>query len=1205
MGLAVDDRRSRSVETRRTEEKKKVEQRPQDKPVEDKPKPQTAQFQETRDEFVVARRGGRTAPTGTSTSTDPSAGPATSGVTRGVQGRIRESDRPLHSTDYPSFRASVEATAPAETTAPVASPVTPERVPEDTSVVTPERRAEIDAYNQSVEDEHLEEYGNANEDGERVATALRGDSDLGELNPAEQQYLIDVSLDRWTDKDADYYDQTVNYVAINALADQAANDPNISGAVAEGFATRSAEMTAASQGQPFDFRSEQVSATLATHAMTAAGSPQGRHELLEKIGPENSANLAASLSIELSSQYDGGSFAFGNSAGAADRSQAMGQLLEAASQPPPTSSTQAAVDTAFQLFPSQGYEDDFPGGVAEHMGSALAAHWYPNDPALRDSEAGRLSGVLQTSQGRELLANNNLTLEERLKNLDLVKSHTEWNSEFFQQTDHAYDNSAISFALAGPTAVQYQRLRGDTPLELSGTNLENTIGFAMGFPPQGIPENETEAERDAREAAVAAGQHSYYQGEPASEVVGPVAESIRSVGGDNPQVTVLPVQYASAETGTVNLPLFRVQDPATGADRFVDNVGRTYDSFDDWKNNNELPPGNMTYPVNGHLSNDVLIETKNTPQTADTFGEHVGNFLDHASLVGGIIAGGAILLGSGGTLAPVVLGGAAAWGTFRGAEELNDRWQHGQSLNPITDEGARAAWLGFGANAASVVSLGATSVAGRFAQSGSSWAFPAATAAAYLRVGANVLDAGAALNAGHTLVTHYDELSPSDRAGLALSAGFWGVNMLAGSRVAGARPSEMFNLSAIRDGTLYGHFDTRVQTELRTRIQGADGDAGRVFTELSLSQRFRSMTPDQQLNYLRTNGESLGALSQSTGFTSLAPGSQRSIIDEWDGMTAGSRTILVDSLNAQTTAGGRETLARLATSEGFRTMPVADRELLLRYVGGANAELSVPARAKMEELLRDPTFRTGSPAQQSQRLQDFLRDQPGLPQNVSEAPTTYGTTSGWTMSPGTPVPNIAFQSGTGPATRYDITIDGRTIPVYLSTQAPGTGLSTHSPGEVAAALSRLPPEVRAGINEVRLNSAQNPQDTFWAQQYGDPNFRSYMTADSANGAIDFYPTAHRQDADYLAGSIVHEAGHFASQQNYGYAHTTQDWQNWQTAMNADRLSPSGYGRSSLDEDFAETYALYFQVRGTPREAEMRALLPERFRLIDQMLGVTP
>lgn len=1174
MGLTVDERGPRRLEHRRAEHKKGPH-------IDPTKRVEPAKFEEKNDQFLVTRRK-----------------PKTSGVTQtSVQGKMRDLDRPLHSSDYPSFRASVESIAPDR----IDAATSPEQKAPDTSVLTPERKQQIDAYNKHLADEHFEQHAKAGKDAGAVADALAGRSDLGAMNPAEQKYLLQVSLDRWTDKGQDSGEQNVNYNAINALAERAHDDPKISTLVADAYATRASDMTATAHAKGSDFRTQELGATLAVDALDAAGSAQGRRDLLERLGPEQSANLAESLSIELRSQYDGGSFGYGSSLSAEHRTIAMGQLLEAASRPPPSSATQAAVDTAFQMFPAGGYGKDFPGDVSGNMARAIAAHWYPNDPSKREAEANRLAGVLGTHQGRELLANDDLTLEDRLKNLDLVRSHSEWNEDFFKTTDHAYDNPSIAFALAGPTAVQYRNLRGDDPVQLSGSNLENTIGFAMGFPPQGVPQNETDAQRDARESVAAKGQFSYFKGEPAGNVVGPVADSIRHIGGDNPQVTVLPVQYASANTGTVSLPLFRVQD-SSGRDRFVDNTGRTYDSFDDWKKNNQLPPGNMTYPVGGHLSPDVKIETKNTPNTVDSFGEHLDSFLDHAALVGGVIAGGAILLGSGGTLAPVVLGGAAAWGTYRGVEQLNDRWQHGQSLNPLSDEGARAAWLGVGANAASLVSLGATSVAGRLAAEGSSLAYPAATAAAYLRVGANVLDAGAALNAGYTLVSHYDELSNGDRASLALSAGFWGINMLASSRVSGVRPAEMFNLNAIRDATLYGHLDPSVQTELRTRIRGADEGGQDILQELALSERFRGMSSAEQLNYLRANGDSIVALSKNTGFTELAPGSQRALLDQWDNFAPATRNILLDSLKAQSTAGDRELIARLASSEAFHGLAQADRELLLRYVGGANRQLSGSGRLGLNRLFEDPVYRSGGSAEQTERLEAFLRDQPGLPEVVSGSAIPGGDIAPYRMYPGLAIDNVAFANGNASGTFYDVSIDGRIIPVYLEGGAPKPGLSLQTPVEIATALARLPPEVRASINAVKINTERNPGDAFWSQQFGDADFRSYMTADSYNGVVNVFPTTRAQTPDFLASSLVHEVGHFESQTSWGRDNTARSWQNWRDAMQSDRLSASGYAKNNPDEDFAETYALYFQVRGTPQEAEVRALMPERFRLIDEIVN---
>src|SRR5205085_4087512 len=121
------------------------------------------------------------------------------------------------------------------------------------------------------------------------------------------------------------------------------------------------------------------------------------------------------------------------------------------------------------------------------------------------------------------------------------------------------------------------------------------------------------------------------------------------IGGDDPKVTVLPVQFASNDTGPVNIPLFRVQDKNTGKDRYVDNAGRSYDDFNDWKNNNQLPSGNMTFPKDGHLTSDAKLDSQDTP--ADSFSNKLKAGLDNAALVGGTLAAGAVLLGSGGILA--------------------------------------------------------------------------------------------------------------------------------------------------------------------------------------------------------------------------------------------------------------------------------------------------------------------------------------------------------------------------------------------------------------------------------------------------------------------------------------------------------------------------------------------------------------------------
>ncbi len=55
-----------------------------------------------------------------------------------------------------------------------------------------------------------------------------------------------------------------------------------------------------------------------------------------------------------------------------------------------------------------------------------------------------------------------------------------------------------------------------------------------------------------------------------------------------------------------------------------------------------------------------------------------------------------------------------------------------------------------------------------------------------------------------------------------------------------------------------------------------------------------------------------------------------------------------------------------------------------------------------------------------------------------------------------------------------------------------------------------------------------------------------------------------------------------------YAHTTPG---------ADKTAAGG---APYADDFADTLLLYARVKGTPEEAKMRALFPERFKILDTM-----
>ncbi|MGH7005674.1 MAG: DUF4781 domain-containing protein, partial [Alphaproteobacteria bacterium] len=282
-----------------------------------------------------------------------------------------------------------------------------------------------------------------------------------------------------------------------------------------------------------------------------------------------------------------------------------------------------------------------------------------------------------------------------------------------------------------------------------------------------------------------------------------IADTLRTVGGNDPAVTVLPIQYSSSQTGTVTLPLFRVATP--DGDKFVDNLGRQYKDFNDWKSNNQLPPGAMTYPADGQLTQNPdgsvkLSGPENTPKTVDTFGEHVTEIIDKAALVGGIIVGAALIIGTGGTATPIVAGvgiAAAGWGAYRSGTQIADRAEHGQSINPIEDADARMLWLDGVSSIAGAAAFGSAAKLANIASKGASLTPTMARIVGTTQAVSNTTDAAAMANMAHYSATHWGSMSTEDKASAILSMGFWGttmgVNMSHGPALSPRTVAGMFN----------------------------------------------------------------------------------------------------------------------------------------------------------------------------------------------------------------------------------------------------------------------------------------------------------------------------------------------------------------------------------------------------------------------------
>ncbi len=317
-------------------------------------------------------------------------------------------------------------------------------------------------------------------------------------------------------------------------------------------------------------------------------------------------------------------------------------------------------------------------------------------------------------------------------------------------------------ALAAPLFMQHVALRGDAARELSGTDLDNEIATMMML----APDN----------AAAATKEGELLHGPAAQKIVAPIAAQIRKTveddGGGPVKVASLPVMLNTKEHGPIQLPLFRVETKK--GERYVDNTGRYYASFKDWKENNKLPPGRMTFAEGGHLAlgkdQKPKLKTENTPLTVDSLGERIKQGADLAAMVGGFALLGAAVIGTGGLALPVAGIGLAAYGAYRSGENLLDRRAHRQSLSLLNPE-ARMDWLNLGASVLAPAFLGKM-ISGMRAGVTATPEF--SKSFARLAVASQYADSFAIVNQAQYLGAHWDELDLKTKLMMGGQIAAWG-----------------------------------------------------------------------------------------------------------------------------------------------------------------------------------------------------------------------------------------------------------------------------------------------------------------------------------------------------------------------------------------------------------------------------------------------
>ena len=620
---------------------------------------------------------------------------------------------------------------------------------------------------------------------QHVKDALDGKTgELGHLTGNEQSYLMSQVLDRWTAGKGDGPGGAAE------LAQSLGDDKKLIGVASQGLAAKASQLMQKPAGNGSLDDPHSVARAYALDAIQASSGSLGStpsdltplRNTVTSLGPEGAARFVQALS-----PTNGG---IGMSL-----PMAQDRVLKAMNAGPHTDATAAVVQNVFADATPMAIQA-IPG-MQHDMARALAREWHPEGGAAEQADEKRLDGILGTDQGKELLFgrgnDGQMPVDARVNALAEIRSNKSITASTLQQTDDPWMNPAIVAPIAQANAGQFLSLRGDSAQTLSGTDLDNTVGYAMGFQPT-VPKGMSATDAEAKAAN---GQFSYYASGQGAKPVKAVVDQIHALGGANPKVTVLPITYSSGDSGPVQLPLFRVDTPQ--GERYVDNTGASYKSFQDWKDNNQLPPGTVFYPSQGHLTanadGSVKLDHGDTPATPDTTWKQIKGVLNSAAMVGGIIAGGALIIGTDGLATPIVAGiatASGAWGAYQTGSQLYFRSQHGLSLNPVSDSTARGLWLGLAANTAGMGAFASEAALARIASTEGTLGTTAAGVIGTVKAASNVTNAAAFVNQGVDIAQNWGSMNDQQRAESLLSMGFWGVTALAGARQA-RTPGEAFN----------------------------------------------------------------------------------------------------------------------------------------------------------------------------------------------------------------------------------------------------------------------------------------------------------------------------------------------------------------------------------------------------------------------------
>jgi hypothetical protein len=303
---------------------------------------------------------------------------------------------------------------------------------------------------------------------------------------------------------------------------------------------------------------------------------------------------------------------------------------------------------------------------------------------------------------------------------------------------------------------------------------------------------------------------------------------------------------------------------------------------------------------------------------------------------------------------------------------------------------------------------------------------------------------------------------------------------------------------------------------------------------------------------------------------------------------------------------GRNAIIGAVESDGFTALDLAEQERLIRYVGGENPYISQPARRQLDALMQDESFRAMNATEQAERLRQFTSAESPF-EVLAPPPGSTRPLVDATLGPAQATSH-PFLAGQAAGQSYSVQIDGRTVEVIVPDNVvPGSGAHP-SVQQVVDGLRSIPEANRAAVDRIILETAPDARNGTFAS-----GANSYMTA-GADGSVRLFPQEGTPPIEFFSSTLVHETGHILTHRAWGaptsyvdgagqtrFRYEGAEWDRYAAAAQEDGVLPSGYSRTDIGEDAAETARIYAMVRGTPFEAEVRAIYANRFELLDELL----